>query len=98
MAGERKTQLDHTCEGDCAAASQGILCLGLVPGPQGTVRQHVIPPSRKAIHLVFEVAQDRFPESRLVTEKKTWLNKTLHCSFEALGVTVNEIKFFSLLS
>lgn len=49
--------------------------------------------------LVFEVAQDRFPESRLVTEGKTWLNKTLHCSFEALGVTAHEIKgFFPLLS
>lgn len=44
--------------------------------------------------LVFEVAQDCFPESRLVTEGKTWLNKTLHCSFEALGVTAHEIKGF----
>lgn len=25
---------------------------------------------------------------------KTWLNKTLHCSFEALGVTAHEIKGF----
>lgn len=49
--------------------------------------------------LVFEVAQDGFPESRLVTEGKTWLNKTLHCFFEALGVTAHEIKgFFPLLS
>lgn len=65
-----------------------------MPGPQGLSGSMSSLLGEELFTLGFEVAQDRFPESRLVTEGKTWLNKTPHCSFEALGVTAHEIKGF----